>query len=195
MTTKPAQSSTQKTSLAARLRERKVATLIGVVALVAAIAVGVTVLLVDESPTADGPATILNETGGYSLVAPQGWEVAEQDRTTTVTSPNGDAVLTAGRGEVGPLEDAAAVFFQKVARNYTDFSPIGVQGQRIGSRPALVWAGKGTNANDVGVRFLAITIEDRPRNYAITYFTADGSETRTLLPQVNSVVDSFRPLP
>lgn len=194
MTTKPAQRSTQKTGLLARLRERKVATLIGLVAIVAAIAVGATALLVDESPTADGPATIVNEAGGYSLVAPQGWDVTEEERTTKITSPDGAAVLTAGLGERGPLEDAAAVFFQKVARNYTDFSPLGVQGQQIASRPALLWAGKGTNANDVGVRFLAITIENQPRHYAISYFTADDSDTATLLPQVTSVVDSFRPL-
>lgn len=194
MTTKPAQRSTQKKSLAARLRERKIATLIGVVALVAAIAVGAIALLVDESPTADGPAMIVNEAGGYSLVAPQGWDVTEEERTTTITSPDGAAVLTAGLGEKGPLEDAAALFFQKVARNYTDFSPLAVQGQRIASRPALLWAGKGTNANDVSVRFLAITIEGRPRNYAISYFTADGPEGSAVLPQVTSVVDSFRPL-
>ncbi len=188
------QRSTQKKSLSARLRERKVATLIGVVALVAAIAVGAVALLVDRSPTADGPARIVNEAGGYSLVAPQGWDVAEDERTTTITSPDGAAVLTAGLGEKGPLEGAAALFFQKVARNYDDFEPVAVQGQRIGSRPALLWAGKGTNANDIGVRFLAITIEDQPRNYAISYFTADDPGGAALLPQVNSMVDSFRPL-
>lgn len=185
--------------LPARLRERRLATGIGAVALVAAIAVGLGSWWWggDEAgvPTTDErPARVVNEAGGYSLVAPQGWAVARDGRTTTVTSPNRDAVLTAGVGGTGPLPEAAALFYQQVARNYDDFTPIGVEGQRIAGRSALLWAGSGTNDNDVGVRFLAITVENQPRHFAISYFTANDPATRSLLPQVTSVVESFRSL-
>jgi hypothetical protein len=61
--------------------------------------------------------------------------------------------------------------------------------------PALAYGGIGINAKNARIRFLAITVQNGPTNYGITIFTAADSDPKTVLPQVNQVVDTFRALP
>jgi hypothetical protein len=112
-----------------------------------------------------------------------------------LTSPDQSTVITLGVGRIGSLPVAGTMFFQQVAGNYKNVQVIPPEAKDIGSRPALIYGGVGNNAQNTSIRFLAITVQNNPTNYAIAVFTAAGSDPKVVLPQVNRVVDTFRPVP
>lgn len=191
--------SRQLSALASRLRSRPIVSLIGVVALLLAGGFGLFATLSrgGSNAVAARVATheVVNIAGGYRFEAPDGWSTTQEDRTTTVTSPDRATVITLGLGRTGSLPVAGAVFFQQVGGNYRDVDVFPPEGKHVGSAPALVYGGTGTNAQNARVRFLAITIKNDPINFAITVFTEVGSDPKTVLPQANRVVDTFRALP
>lgn len=177
------------TTLFSRLRERPVLTSIAAVALVLALGLGITGLVLDDGVDSD---EVVNQAGGYQLTAPDGWDVTQDGAITKLTSPGKDAVISVSTGNPGALHDAGALFFQQVGRHYENTKLTGVQSEQIGSRPALVYGGLGINDENVKINFLAITVEAKPTNYAISVFTAANSNPQEVLPRVNSVVDTFR---
>ncbi|MGH3984213.1 MAG: hypothetical protein ACRDST_16405 [Pseudonocardiaceae bacterium] len=182
-------------TLISRLRSRPIVSLIGVVALLLAGVLGVTALMVKDGGDTGETREVVNTAGGYRFEAPEGWSTTQEDRTTTVTSPDKSTVITLGLSRPGSLPVASTLFFQQVAGKYRDVQVIPPQGKNVGPLPALVYGGNGTNAKNTRVRFLAITVKNDPTNYGITVFTAAGSDPKTILPEVNRVVDTFRALP
>ena len=180
-----------------RLRSRPTISLIGVVALLLAGGFGVFAWLSHSSNTVHSVDSheVVNTAGGYRFEAPDEWSTTQADRTTTVISPDSATVITLGLGRTGSLPVAGALFFQQVASNYRDVQVFPPDGKQVGALPALVYAGMGTNAQNARVRFLAITVQNEPINYGITVFTEAGSDPKTVLPEVNRVVDTFRALP
>lgn len=181
------------TTFFSRLRERPVLTSIGAVALVLALGLGVTALVLDDDSTIDSDA-VVNRAGGYQLMAPEDWKVTQQGPITKLTSPTKNAQISVSKGNPGPLHAAGALFFQQVGRHYKNTKLTGIQSQQVGSRPALVYGGLGVNNKNVKINFLAITVEAKPTNYAISVFTSAESNPQDVLPRVNSVVDTFRAL-
>ncbi|MGH3897871.1 MAG: hypothetical protein ACRDTA_06355 [Pseudonocardiaceae bacterium] len=181
-------------TLISRLRSRPIVALIGVVALMLAGGFGVTALMVKSSDPV-GTREVVNTAGGYRFEAPEGWSTTQADRTTTVTSPDNATVITLGLSRPGSLPVASTLFFQEVASKYRDVKLIPPQAKDVGPRSALVYGGNGTNAKNVRVRFLAITIKNDPTNFGITVFTAADSDPKAVVPQANRVVDTFRVLP
>lgn len=181
-------------TLISRLRSRPIVSLVGVVALLLA---GVFSVVAWLSPGSKAVRTseVVNTAGGYRFQVPDGWSATQADRTTTVTSPDGTTVITLGLGRTGSLPVAGALFFQQVGGNYRDVQVFPPQAKDVGPLPALVYGGIGTNTQNTRVRFLAITIEHDPINYAVTVFTEAGSDPKVVLPQVNRVVDTFQALP
>ncbi len=179
-----------------RLRSRPIPSLIGVVALVLAITCGVIAWALSGTVgSAVGTPAVVNAAGKYSFEAPPGWSSTQQGRTTTLTSADQSTVITLGVGRIGSLPVAATLFFQQVAGNYKNVQVIPPEAKEIGSRPALIYGGVGNNAQNTSIRFLAITVQNNPSNYAIAVFTAVGSDPKIVLPQVNRVVETFRPVP
>lgn len=172
-----------------RLRERLVLTSIAVVALVLALGVGIAGLVLG-----DGSGEVVNEAGGYQLAPPEDWKVSQDGAITKLTSPGKEAVISVSTGNPGALHDAGALLFQQVGRHYKNTKLTGVRSEQVGGRPALVYGGLGINKSNVKITFLAITVEAKPRNYAISVFTAADSNPQEVLPRVNSVVDTFRTL-
>jgi hypothetical protein len=181
-------------TLISRLRSRPILSVMGVVALLLAVGFGVTALVLKGSNAAD-TREVVNTAGGYRFEAPEGWSTTQEGRTTTVTSPDNATVITLGLGRAGSLPVAGTVFFQQVAGNYRDVKVLSPNAKQVGPLSALAYGGIGTNAKNARVRFLAITVQNGPTNYGITVFTAADSDPKTVLPQVNRVVDTFRVLP
>jgi hypothetical protein len=179
-----------------RMRSRPIPSLIGAAALVLAITCGVIAWALSgtDSRVVDTHA-VVNTAGKYSFEAPTGWSSTQQGRTTTLTSPDQSTVITLGVGRIGPLPVAGTLFFQQVAGNYKNVQVLPPEAKEVGSRPALIYGGVGNNAQNTSIRFLAITVQNNPTNYAIAVFTAAGSDPKIVLPQVNRVVDTFRPVP
>ena len=181
-------------TLISRLRSRPIISVIGVVALLLAVGFGVTALVLQGGNAVD-THEVVNTAGGYRFEAPEGWSTTQEGRTTTVTSPDNATVVTLGLGRAGSLPVAGTVFFQQVAGNYRDVKVLPPDRKQVGPLPALAYGGIGINAKNARIRFLAITVQNGPTNYGITIFTAADSDPKTVLPQVNRVVDTFRALP
>ncbi|MGH3765850.1 MAG: hypothetical protein ACRDS0_20795 [Pseudonocardiaceae bacterium] len=180
----------------ARLRSRPIPSLIGVIAVVLAATCGVIAWALSGSvSSAINPQEVVNAAGKYRVEAPTGWSTTQEGRTTTLTSPDQATVVTLGVGRIGPLPVAGTLFFQQVAGNYKNVQVLPPEAKDVGSRSALIYGGVGTNAKNVSIRFLAITVENKPTNYAIAVFTAAGSDPKVVLPQVNHLVDTFQPVP
>lgn len=180
-------------TMISRLRGRPIIALIGVVALLLAGGFGVAALMVKGSNPSD-PGEVVNTAGGYRFEAPEGWSTTQEGRTTTVTSPDNATVITLGLSRPGSLPVASTLFFQEVAGKYRDVTVLPPDAKDVGPLPALIYGGNGTNAKNVRVRFLAITVKNEPTNFGITVFTAAGSDPKAVLPQANRVVDTFRVL-
>lgn len=183
------------TTLISRLRSRPIPALIGVVALLLA---GVFAVVWVSSGRVSGAVDtrdVLNTAGQYRFQAPIGWSTTQEGRTTTVVSPDQKTVITLGVGGTGSLPVAGTLFFQQVAGNYHNVQVIPPEAKEVGSRPALIYGGIGNNNQNTRIRFLAITVQNDPANYAIAVFTEAGSDPKIVLPPVNRVVDTFRALP
>jgi len=109
-----------------------------------------------------------------------------------VTSPDQKTVITLGVGRVGPIPVAGTLFFQEVSSHYKNVQVIPPEAKQVGPRTALVYGGVGNNDKNTSIRFLAITVENNPTNYAIAVFTAADSDPNVVLPPVNQVVETFR---
>jgi hypothetical protein len=184
-----------KLPLPARMRSRPIPTAIGVVALVLAATCALIAWAVSGSGSrAVDTHEVINTAGNYRFEAPEGWSITQQGRTTTVTSPDQATVITLGVGRLGSLPVAGTQFFQQVASNYKNVELIPPEAKTVGTRSALVYGGVGNNAQNTKIRFLAITVEGKPNNYAIAVFTAADSDPAKVLPPVNQVIDTFQAL-
>jgi hypothetical protein len=176
-----------------RMSNRPVAALIGVVSLVLAGTCGVIAWLMSGSASSTvDPNEVVNTAGQYRFHAPTGWTTTQQGRTTTVTSPDHATVITLGVGRIGPIPVAGTLFFQEVAGHYKNVQILPPEAKQVGPRTAMIYGGVGNNAQNTSIRFLAITVENKPANYAIAVFTAADSDPKAVLPEVNRLVDSFR---
>ncbi|MGH3911350.1 MAG: hypothetical protein ACRDRM_11030 [Pseudonocardiaceae bacterium] len=182
------------TTLLTRLRARPIPSLVAVVALLLAAVSGMAAWMLKDNVTTS-TEQVVNTTGGYRIEVPDGWTSTQDGRTTKVKSPEGDTLITFGLGRTGPLPVAATLFFQQVGGGYDNVQVFPPEGKKIRGLPALVDGGMGTNDKKEQVRFLAISVENAPTNYGITVFTSAGSDPKTVLPEVNRVVDSFTELP
>ena len=133
--------------------------------------------------------------GGYSLAVPTALEASSQRQVTTFTSQDKSLVVTVGPGERGQLKAASKRFVRTLRAGYRKFDLLGTQKQTIDGRPALVSFGQATNRDKVRIRFVAVVVANRPRNYTITAFTAFDSDPAVVLPRVNAIVNSFQVLP
>ncbi|MGH3673314.1 MAG: hypothetical protein ACRDSH_22260 [Pseudonocardiaceae bacterium] len=183
-------------NLITRLRSRPVISLIGVVALLLAATFGVIALVTGGGSAGAADAQeVVNTAGQYRFEAPDGWSSSQEGRTTTVMSPDQATVITLGVGHPGSLPVAGTLFFQQVAKNYRNVQVIPPEAKQVGAQSALIYGGVGDNEKNGHIRFLAITVQNEPVNYAIAVFTAAGSDPKVVLPPVNRVVDTFRALP
>ena len=155
-----------------------------------------------DEPTTETSASSEVETqpfvsrkGGYSLDVPTALEASSQRQVTTFTSQDKSLVVTVGPGERGRLKAASKRFVGTLRAGYRKFDLLGTQKQTIDGRPALVSFGQATNSDKVRIRFVAVVVANRPRNYTITAFTAFESDPTVVLPRVNAIVNSFQVLP
>ncbi|MGH4024012.1 MAG: hypothetical protein ACRDRV_05445, partial [Pseudonocardiaceae bacterium] len=182
------------TTLLTRLRARPIPSIVAVVALLLAALSGMAAFMLKDNVTTS-TEEVVNTAGGYSIQVPDGWTSTQDGRTTKVKSPEGDTLITFGLGRTGPLPVAATLFFQQVGGSYDKVQVFPPEGKKIRGKQALVYGGIGDNDKKERVRFLTISVENAPTNYGITVFTAAGSDPKTVLPEINRVVESFMKLP
>jgi hypothetical protein len=135
-----------------------------------------------------------NTDGGYALRYPSGWHAATEGSTARFTSPARDVVVGIGRLEGEMLQQAARTFTGALLESYRQVRADAGTRRAIGGRPAIWIAGSAVNRSGVALRWLAITIDAGARTYGVSVFTPTGSDPRDVLPQVEVIVASLRPL-
>ena len=135
-----------------------------------------------------------NRSGGYIVDYPVGWSATAMGSTTKFTHPADDVVVGLGRVASAPLGSAARTFTDAVLRAYSAVRIDGSQRQKIGGKDAILISGSATNISRVRLRWLTVTIADRDRTYGISIFTRASSNPASVLPTVEAIVASFRPL-
>lgn len=169
---------------------------LGVVALLVAGLLGY-VTLRDSGGTSDQAAAavdtraFVSQAGGFSLRVPADLKVAQSGSTARFTSADKDLVVSAGPIASGPLQSATVTFLDTVRQGYPDVKWLGSHKERVDGRPALDTYGQVRNAKGVPLRFVVVTIAARPRNFAVTAFTAHDSDPAVVLPRVDAIVNSF----
>ena len=136
------------------------------------------------------PSPFVNRAGGYGFMVPEGWDVREDGRETLAVSPTGRIVVSFGLGAAGEIEAASAQLLESMRDTQSDRQLVGRTWDSIGGARSLLVSG---TADESGrsVRFLAITVRGRPRNYAITISVPASSDPDRILPRLERLVTSF----
>jgi hypothetical protein len=110
---------------------------------------------------------------------------------TFLESPDGRITLGFGRAQGASLEAGSERTIEAIVEGWTDHRVTGTTHEVIaGSRSLLVG---GTIENeDRALRFLAITVRARPRNYAISILAPRGADPMRVLPRIEEIVASFQ---
>lgn len=148
-----------------------------------------------NDPGATQPVSVHTRTvtgKGFSIGVPASMQVTRKHDTVTLSDKGHSLVVTVGRTVAGPLHHAARVFVRSLHDGYRRVRVLGHQPQRIDGRRALATYGHAVNAHGTRIRFVTVTVRHRPRDYAITAFTAYGSDPTRVLPKVNAIASTFR---
>jgi hypothetical protein len=169
---------------------------VGAVALLAAAYFGYLTLRGRHAdPGATQPVSVHTRTvtgKGFSIGAPASMRVTRKHGTVTLSDKRHSLVVTVGRATAGPLRHTARGFVRSLRDGYRRVRVLGHQSQRVDGRPALATYGHAVNAHGARIRFVTVTVRARPRDYAITAFTAYGSDPTRVLPKVNAIASTFR---
>lgn len=168
---------------------------VGVVALLAACYFGYLTLRGGAAPQPRADVTqthrVTSRQGGFSIGVPTGMQVTRRHGTLTLADHRHDLVVTVGRAGGGRLPRAAARFVRSLRREYSHVRVLGQQPQRLGGRQALATYGRAVNAHHARLRFVTVTVRARPSDYALTAFTAYGSDPAAVLPRVDAIASTF----
>jgi hypothetical protein len=136
----------------------------------------------------------VSRAGGFSVRVPNDLAASRKGKTAQFTAKDKSLVVTVGPGESGSLTQASKRFVATMKRGYAKFRLLGTQPQKVDGRPALASYGQATNASGVKIRFAAVVVRSKPRNYTISAYTAFDSDPSVVLPRVNAIINGFRVL-
>ncbi len=180
------------------MTKRVVAGVVGVLALLAAGYFGYLTLRGTPAAPAQAAATpthqMVSRQGGFRIGVPQGMSVTRKQGTVTLTSRGRDLAVTVGRAGPGTLRRTAHRFVRSLRHGYHRVRVLGRQRQHVDGRKALATYGHAVNGHHVKVRFVTVTVQARPRNYAITAFAGYRSDPSTVLPRVDAIAGTFHVL-
>lgn len=134
---------------------------------------------------------VVSRAGGFRLRAPRDMSVTRDGTSIRLTDEAQSLVVTLGPGEGGALRAVSTRYLRTIERSYREVRLLRSVPERVDGRPALVSSGRAVNERGVGLRFVALVVSDRPRNYTITAFAAADSDPADVLPRVNAIANSF----
>lgn len=128
--------------------------------------------------------------GGYAFAYPDTWRLIESGAVAHIKSPNGRLVLSFGLASGPNLAAGSDRTVDTIVQGWADQELTGTTHERIaGSRSLLV--GGMISEGEARMRFLAITVRARPRNYAISILAPRAADPERVLPVVEEIVASF----
>ena len=180
------------------IKGARVPVVIGVCALLIAGFLGYLTLrdtVFDKSSGAPADGPYVAKEAGFSVDAPAALQKETKGRTMKFTTKDKSLVINVGPGESGPLKAADQQFLERMKQGYRRFDLMATEPMKVDGRPALTSSGQATNANNVRIRFVVVTVQAEPRNYTIAAYTAHDSDPAVVLPLVNAVANGFHVLP
>jgi hypothetical protein len=130
---------------------------------------------------------VVSRAGGFSVAVPSSMTARREGRTLRLSAKDRGLVITIGPGERGRLARASDRLLADLSAKYRGFERWGSERLEIDGRPALSASGTLVNKAGVDLRFVAVTVRARPRNYALIAFAARDADPASVLPQVNAV--------
>lgn len=171
--------------------------LVATIFALAGAAIGLSIWLTgDEASLLGGlEKRYVNESFGYAFRYPPEWTLEEKGTAVKLTNPTNDIIISFGLAPEGPLRFAGFRLAEVTRTTYEDGEVLAVEDEHIGGRRAYVASGRGVNARDVEIRFLAIIVKGPERNFGITVFVEADAPPEDVLPITQEIVGSFRALP
>ncbi len=146
----------------------------------------------DPAPAALHTHRFASKAGGFSLRVPTDLTVKRSGAGARFTSADQDLVVSVGPIPGGPLRSATRGFLDTLRKSYPQVQVLGRRNERVGGHRALATYGRTRNAGRIPLRFVAVTVAARPRNYVLAAFTARDTDPTVVLPRVDTIVNSFR---
>jgi hypothetical protein len=135
-----------------------------------------------------------NPRGGYAFAYPPRWRLEDRGSIATVTSPRREVSVSFGLGGRAGLREASLRFVSEIERAYREVDLIGFQLDLIAGEPAISFAGSAVSDRGVPLRFQAISIAGPRRTYQVSVFASAEADPAGVLPPVQEMVGSFRPV-
>lgn len=113
-----------------------------------------------------------NATLGYKFSYPEAWSLRVSGSLTEVLNPSRQALVSFGRGPLGPLSKASDAYFSSFRERYRDFDPSFTEVETIDGAVARAMVGRATNEDGERLRFKVILIHAEDQNFAVSSFAA-----------------------
>lgn len=171
---------------------------------VLAVVLGGVLAFTDLWPGGDAPSTakqtvpprthrFVSTSGGFAVRVPDGMTSTRQGDSVRFGTRDHRVVMTVGPVAGSSVTAVTARLVQQVRTSYAGVKVLGHRRDRVAGRAARTTYGTARNAR-LPLRFVLLVVPGKPRPFAISAFTAAGSDPRTVLPLVDQVAGSFRVL-
>lgn len=151
----------------------------------------------DDKPTQPvkvATNTLVNTSGGYSVKVPKGMKASRKGVTTRVVDKGRSVTVTITPTRSGKPADNNKDVLRAMVSTYRTVRLTTSERQRIDDRAAVASYGQAVTKKGVPLRFVLITVKGSQRNFAISTFTAEDSDPRTVLPRVRAIANGFHVL-
>jgi hypothetical protein len=137
---------------------------------------------------------LVSEPGRYAVAVPRGLDVERAGAVLRLTSAQKDLVVVVGPAGPGRLAQAENRLLNRMREEYRRFSVLGTEPMRVDGRSARAAFGHAVNTAGTKVRFALVTVHAGARNYSIAAYAAHDSDPTFVLPQVNAIANGFEVL-
>jgi hypothetical protein len=104
-------------------------------------------------------------------------------------------VVNLGRGTKAPPRRVAAALFDVTKRlDYKRVRRVSSEFQRFAGGRAFLLSARAVNQRDVQLQILFVVVDRGALNFPITIFTAEGTDPDRVLPRVEAIASSVKPL-
>lgn len=154
----------------------------------------------DSSARGTRPTTLRTErlvsrAGAFSVRVPTGLRGHLDRGTAYLRSKDRTVVVVVSRSEAGAPRAVNGRLVQRMRQGYRSVHVEGSRPERVHGRSGLSTYGAAVTRRGVRLRFVQTTLRARPRNLTVATYAAQGTDPHWVLPRVDAVLGSVRPLP
>lgn len=140
---------------------------------------------------------LVSEVGGFAFDVPSQLQASRQGDTVRLVSGSKELVVVVGPAGPGSLAKAQKRMLARLSAEYPKMRLLATESAEVNGNPTRTVYGQAVNKAGTPLRLAVVTVhaaQGAPRNFTVASYTADGAEPGTVLPLVNTVVNSFEVL-